>query len=113
MSDSIFSKIIRREIPANIVFEDETVIAFADINPQAKYHFLIVPKKQIETVNGVTPEDEQVMGHLFAVARELAIKYGVAESGYRLSVNTNRDAGQEVFHIHMHFLAGNKLGSMV
>lgn len=113
MSESIFTKIINRQIPANIVYEDDLVIAFSDINPQAKYHFLIVPKKEIATVNDVTEADEPALGRLFTVARHLAREYGIDKSGYRLTVNTNSDAGQEVFHIHMHLLGGNKLGTMV
>lgn len=112
MSGSIFTKIINRQIPANIVYDDELVIAFSDISPQAKLHFLIIPKREIPTVNEVTESDELALGRLFTVARKLAAEYGVSESGYRLVVNTNRDAGQEVFHLHMHLLGGEKLGSM-
>lgn len=110
---SIFTKIINREIPANIIYEDDLVIAFRDINPQAKEHILIIPKREIPTVNDVTPEDEAALGRLFTVARKIAAELGIAESGYRLAVNTNADAGQEVFHIHMHLLGGEKLGRMI
>lgn len=109
---TIFTKIINREIPSTIVYEDDLVAAFRDISPQAKEHILIVPKKEIATVNDVTPEDEVALGRLFIVAAKIAKELGIAESGYRLSVNCNANAGQEVFHIHMHLLGGEKLGKM-
>lgn len=111
--ETIFSKIIRREIPADILYQDDTVTAFRDINPQAPTHILIVPNKLIPTVNDVTPEDEAVMGHLFTVARLVAEQEGVAASGYRLLINCNRDAGQEVYHLHMHLFGGRPLGPML
>ena len=110
---TIFSKIIAGEIPADIVYQDEQVTAFRDIEPQAPIHILIVPNKEIPTVNDVTPDDEQLIGHMFTVAKRIAEQEGVAESGYRLLVNCNRDAGQEVFHLHMHLFAGRRLGPMV
>lgn len=112
MGETIFSKIIRKEIPADIVFEDDTVLAFRDIQPQSPVHFLIIPKKEIETVNDVTPEDEQTLGHMFVVAANLANEHGVDESGYRLTVNCNRDGRQEVFHLHMHLLGGRMMQRM-
>ena len=111
--ETIFSKIIRREVPANIVYEDELVTAFRDINPQAPTHILIVPNKLIPTVNDVTPEDELMLGRLFTVARKLAAQEGIAASGYRLLVNCNRDGGQEVYHLHMHIVGGRPLGPML
>jgi histidine triad (HIT) family protein len=111
--ETIFSKIIRREIPANIVYQDDQVTAFRDINPQAPTHILVVPNKLIPTVNDVTAEDEQMLGHLFTVARRIAEQEGIAESGYRLLVNCNRDGGQEVFHLHMHLVGGRPLGPML
>ena len=111
--ETIFSKIIRREIPAAIVYQDEQVTAFRDINPQAPTHILIVPNKLIPTVNDVTAEDEQALGHLFTVARHIAEQEGVAASGYRLLVNCNRDGGQEVYHLHMHLVGGRPLGPML
>ncbi len=111
--ETIFSKIIRREIPAEIVYQDELVTAFRDINPQAPTHILIVPNKLIPTVNDVTAEDELVLGRLFTVAKRIAEQEGIAESGYRLLVNCNRDAGQEVYHLHMHVFGGRPLGPML
>ena len=110
---SIFSKIIDGDLPADIVYKDDQATAFRDINPQAPVHILIVPNKEIPTVNDVTEEDEKLIGHLFSVARRIAEKEGVAENGYRLLVNCNHDAGQEVFHLHMHLFAGRRLGPMV
>lgn len=110
---SIFTRIIQREIPAAIVYEDELVIAFQDINPQAPVHILIVPKKEIATVNDVSAEDEQALGRLFTAAARIAAEKGIAESGYRLIVNTNHDGGQEVFHVHMHLMGGRRLGPML
>ncbi len=111
--ETIFSKIIRKEIPAQIVYQDELVTAFRDINPQAPTHILIVPNKVIPTVNDVTAEDELALGRLFTVAKRIAEEEGIAESGYRLLVNCNRDAGQEVYHLHMHIFGGRPLGPML
>ncbi len=111
--ETIFSKIIRKEIPADIVYQDELVTAFRDINPQAPTHILIVPNKLIPTVNDVTAEDELALGRLFTVAKRIAEQEGIAESGYRLLVNCNRDAGQEVYHLHMHIFGGRPLGPML
>ncbi|MDY3694618.1 MAG: purine nucleoside phosphoramidase [Proteus mirabilis] len=111
--ETIFSKIIRGEIPANIVFQDDTVTAFCDISPQAPTHILIIPNKLIPTVNDVTAEDEQVLGHLFVVAAKIAQQEGIAEDGYRLVMNCNKHGGQEVFHIHMHLLGGKPLGPLL
>ena len=112
-SESIFSKIIKGEIPADIVYQDNLVTAFKDINPQAPLHILIVPNKEIPSVNDVTPEDEPTLGRLFSVAAKIAREQGVAESGYRLLVNTGRDGGQEVPHLHMHIFGGRPLGPML
>ncbi|MGB1249414.1 MAG: HIT domain-containing protein [Candidatus Promineifilaceae bacterium] len=109
---TIFSKIINREIPSDIVYQDDLVTAFRDINPAAPTHILIVPNREIPTVNDVTDADEAALGRLFTVARKLAAQEGIAESGYRLAVNCNRDANQEVFHLHMHLIGGRRLGSM-
>ncbi|MEQ4923713.1 purine nucleoside phosphoramidase [Proteus hauseri] len=111
--ETIFSKIIRGEIPANIVFQDDTVTAFRDISPQAPTHILIIPNKLIPTVNDVTAQDEQVLGHLFVVAAKIAQQEGIAEDGYRLVMNCNKHGGQEVFHIHMHLLGGKSLGPLL
>ena len=107
--ETIFSKIIRREIPAQIVYQDELVTAFRDINPQAPTHILIIPNKLIPTVNDITPEDEPVLGHLFTVAAEIAKERGVAEAGYRCVFNCNAAAGQTVWHVHLHVLGGRRL----
>lgn len=111
--ETIFSKIIRGEIPANIVFQDDKVTAFRDISPQAPTHILIIPNKLIPTVNDVTPEDEQTLGHLFVVAAKIAKEEGIADDGYRLVINCNKHGGQEVFHIHMHLLGGKSLGPLL
>jgi len=110
---SVFTKIINRESPAEIVYEDDDIIAFLPLRPQAPVHFLIVPKKEIHTINEVEEEDVYVMGRLFLVAKDLAKKYNISQTGYRLSINVNEDAGQSVFHIHMHILGGIRLGPMV
>ncbi|MBK9750696.1 MAG: histidine triad nucleotide-binding protein [Chloroflexi bacterium] len=110
---TIFSKIVAGEIPADIVYQDERVTAFKDIHPLAPVHILIIPNKEIATVDDVSPEDEATLGHLFVVAKEVARKLGIAESGYRLIINCKGDGGQEVFHLHLHLLGGKKLGSML
>lgn len=106
MQDSIFTKIIKREIPASIVYEDEEIIAFNDINPQAPVHILIIPKKQIPTINDVEIQDAELLGKLLLAAKKLALENGIAEDGYRLVFNCNSGAGQTVFHIHCHLLGG-------
>ncbi|KXK24064.1 MAG: HIT family protein [Chloroflexi bacterium OLB15] len=110
---TLFSKIVHGEIPADIVYQDEMVTAFKDINPIAPVHILIVPNKEIATVNDVAPEDEQMLGHMFVVARQVARDLNIDQSGYRLLINCRGDAGQEVFHLHMHLLGGRKLGPML
>ena len=108
--ETIFSKIIRREIPSDIVYQDELVTAFRDISPQAPTHVLIVPNILIATTNDVAPEHEQVLGRMVTVAAKIARDEGIADDGYRLIMNCNRHGGQEVFHIHMHLLGGRPLG---
>ena len=110
---TIFSKIIAGEIPADIVYQDDLVTAFRDINPQAPTHILIVPNKEIPTVNDLTEVDEQVAGRLLLVAKKLAAQEGIAEDGYRLMINCNQHGGQEVFHLHLHLLGGRPLGPML
>lgn len=110
---SPFTKIINRELPATIVYEDDEVIAFVPLRLQAPVHLLIVPKKEIPTINDVTEADTQVLGKLFLVAKKLAKEKGIAESGYRLAMNINEDAGQSVFHLHLHLLGGEELGPMM
>jgi histidine triad (HIT) family protein len=107
--DCLFCKIVAGEIPAKLTYEDDTVVAFEDINPQAPTHTLLIPRKHIATTLDLTPEDEEVVGHLCTVAAKLAREKGIAEGGYRLVFNTNRDAGQEVYHIHLHLLGGRKM----
>jgi len=104
--ETIFSRIIKREIPADIVFESETVLAFRDVNPQAPVHILIIPKKPIPMVAEVEVEDKEVLGELFLAARAIAQEEGIAESGYRLVMNNGAGAGQTVFHMHLHLLGG-------
>jgi histidine triad (HIT) family protein len=111
--ETIFSKIIRREIPAEILYQDDLVTAFRDIHPQAPTHILIVPNRLIPTANDVTAEDEAALGRLFTVAAKLAAEAGIAADGYRLLVNCNRHGGQEVYHLHMHLLGGRPLGPML
>lgn len=111
--DTIFSKIIRQEIPSELLYQDELVSAFRDISPQAPVHILIVPNKVIPTVNDVTAEDELALGRMISAARQLAAQEGIAEDGYRLVINCNEFAGQEVFHIHMHLLGGKRLGPLL
>ncbi len=110
---TIFSKIIAREIPSDIVYQDDRVTAFKDIHPQAPVHVLIVPNKEIPTVDDVTPEDEALLGHMFVVAKQIARDQGIDESGYRLLINCKGDGGQEVNHLHMHLLGGRRLGPML
>lgn len=109
MSDSIFTKIIKKEIPASIVFEDDELIAVNDINPKAPVHILIIPKKPISTINDLEQNDAVLMGNIILRAKEIAHMQGIGESGYRLVFNCNSDGGQEVFHIHCHLLGGKKL----
>ncbi len=112
MSDCIFCKIIKGEIPGTNVYQDEHVTAFRDINPAAPTHILIVPNKHIESVNFIIPDDEALIGKLFAVAKQLAEKEEISENGYRLVVNTGAEAGQTVFHLHMHLLGGRPMRAL-
>ena len=107
--DCLFCKIRDGDIPAEIVYKDDDVFAFRDINPQAPIHVLIVPRKHIPTVNDIEPEDAGLIGSLFLAARKIAEEEGIAEEGYRLVMNTNMRAGQTVFHIHLHLLGGRSL----
>ena len=109
MSDDLFLKIISREIPADIVYETDDVLAFRDVNPQAPLHVLIIPKVHIRTINDMQSQDTELFGKLFLAAREIATKHGVAEDGYRVVMNCNSAAGQTVFHVHMHLLGGRSL----
>lgn len=106
---TIFTKIINKEIPANIVYEDNEVLAFRDISPQAPEHILVIPKKEIPTVNDIEEADAALVGKLFLTAKKIAKDLGFDEKGYRLVMNCNEDGGQTVNHIHMHILAGRQL----
>jgi histidine triad (HIT) family protein len=109
MADNIFAKIIRREIPAKIVFEDNQVLAFRDVEPKAPIHILIVPKKDISRVSEATAEDEPLLGHLLTVAAEIARKEGIDGTGYRLVINKGAHAGESVPHLHLHLLGGRPM----
>jgi histidine triad (HIT) family protein len=109
LNDCLFCKIARKEIPADIVYEDDDVLAFRDIRPQAPVHVLVIPKRHIASLADLTQEDKDVMGHVTLVASRLARDLGVSE-GYRVVINCGKDAGQSVFHIHMHLLGGRSLG---
>jgi len=113
MEETIFSKIIRKEIPADIVYQDDMVTAFRDINPQAPTHILIIPNKLIATAADVEADDELVLGRLFTVARKIAEDEGIANNGYRLVVNCRDHGHQEVMHLHMHLFGGKPLGHML
>jgi histidine triad (HIT) family protein len=110
---TLFERIVAREIPADIVYQDEEITAFRDIHPRAPVHILIVPSKPIPTVNDIADADAPLMGRLFLVARDLAKKLGIAADGYRLIVNCNQHGGQEVYHLHLHLVGGAPLGTMV
>ncbi len=107
---TVFAKIIAGEIPANIVYQDDHVIAFADLNPVAPVHLLVVPRKPIVSVATATPDDEQLMGKLVLAAAEVARQQGLEEGGYRLITNVGRNGGQSVFHLHVHVVGGRALG---
>jgi len=108
MADTIFRRIIDREIPADIVYEDDQCLAFRDIKPQAPVHILVIPKLEIATADDITPEHEPLVGHLLGVARIVAAQQGL-DKGYRLIINCKSDGGQEVPHLHVHLLGGRKL----
>jgi histidine triad (HIT) family protein len=109
MTDTIFDKIIRREIPADIVYEDDEMLAFRDVNPQAPVHVLFIPKRRIATLNDLQADDGALVGRLFATAVRWAKGQGFAEDGYRCVINCNRHGGQTVFHLHLHLLAGRQM----
>ena len=109
MTDCLFCKIINREIPASIVYEDQRVLAFNDINPQAPTHVLVIPKRHIATLNEIGVEDDQIVGELVRRAALIARDRGLSAGGFLAVLNTNRDAGQTVFHIHLHLLGGRSM----
>jgi len=107
--DCLFCKIVKGEIPAKVIYEDEKVLVFEDINPQAPVHTLVIPKKHISTLLEITGEDNELIGYLFQVANNIAKDKGIAEKGFRLVINCNREAGQTVFHVHLHLLGGRTM----
>jgi histidine triad (HIT) family protein len=111
--ETVFSKIIRQEIPTPLLYQDELVTAFKDITPKANTHILIVPNKVIPTVNDVSEDDELTLGRMITVAKKIAEEEGIAKNGYRLIINCNEHGGQEVYHIHMHLVGGQPLGRML
>ncbi|MEQ9618664.1 MAG: histidine triad nucleotide-binding protein [Deltaproteobacteria bacterium] len=106
---SIFTKIIDKDIPAAIVYEDDKCIAFRDIDPKAPVHILIVTKKEIRSMAEVTDQDKELLGHMMIKAAQIAREQGISDSGYRLVINTNKEGGQEVYHVHMHILGGRQM----
>jgi len=109
MAETIFSKIINHEIPADIVYEDDEVMAFRDISPQAPVHVLVIPKIEIATVNDIQSEQAELIGKMVLAAQKIAVDEGIAEDGYRLVINCNQHGCQEVFHLHLHLLGGRQL----
>jgi len=109
VADCLFCKIARNEIPAKLVFEDEEVVAFDDINPQAPVHVLVVPRRHIPSLNDLTPGDDALVGKMSRIAAQIAKDRGVAEPGWRSVVNVNREGGQLVFHVHMHCMGGRPM----
>ncbi|HSG98284.1 MAG TPA: histidine triad nucleotide-binding protein [Woeseiaceae bacterium] len=108
--DCLFCKILAGEIPAELVYESDTAVAFRDINPQAPTHVLVIPRKHIATINDLEDDDHALIGSLYAAAKEIAAQEGIAEDGYRAVMNCNEGAGQTVFHLHLHVLGGRSLG---
>lgn len=109
MEDCIFCKIISGEIPCDKIYEDDMVLSFRDINPGAPCHFLIIPKKHLESLNDISEEDSKIIAHIFIVAKQLAVQNGIDQSGYRIVSNCGVDAGQSVQHVHFHVLGGRNL----
>ncbi len=113
MSDCIFCKIINKEIPSTIVYEDEKIIAFKDINPVAPVHVLVIPKKHITSLIELEDEDKNIIGDIYLVINKIAKELGIAEKGFRVIVNCGEDGGQEVKHLHFHLIGGEKLGTKI
>lgn len=109
MADTLFGRIARGELPADIVYQDDDLVAFRDIGPQAPTHILIIPRKPIATLNDLEPDDAPLMGKLFLAAKRIAEQEGIAEDGYRVVINCNAGAGQTVFHLHLHLLGGRPM----
>lgn len=112
MADCIFCKIVQREIPSDIVYEDDDVLAFSDLSPQAPVHILIIPKSHVASVNELADSNVDVIGRLVLTAKALAAERGIAESGYRLIVNCNAEGGQTVYHLHLHLMGGRQLRAL-
>ena len=110
MSDCLFCRIVRGEIPAQIVKQDADAVVFEDLEPQAPVHLLVIPRRHLATLNDLTPQDDALVGRLFRLAAEVARERGVAEPGWRAVVNVNRDGNQAVFHVHLHVLGGRAMG---
>ncbi|MDB6062657.1 MAG: histidine triad protein [Verrucomicrobiaceae bacterium] len=106
MTQCLFCSIVSKQIPATILYEDDSVVAFRDIGPQAPVHFLVIPKRHLTTLNDLVVGDEHLIGHMVLTAQQLAAKEGISESGFRLAMNCNREGGQTVYHIHLHVLGG-------
>ena len=113
MEDCIFCKIIKGEVPSEKVYEDESVVAFKDIEPAAPIHVLVIPKKHIKSLLEVTKEDGEVISHIYEVINKIAKDMNIEKDGFRVIVNCGKDAGQEVMHLHFHMLAGKKLGAKI
>ena len=110
MVECLFCKMVNGEIKPDVVYENEAILAFRDINPQAPVHVLVVPKKHIATLNDLEPEHDVLVGEMYLTAKKVAEKLGIAESGYRTVMNCNEGAGQSVFHLHLHILGGRQMG---
>ena len=110
MTDCLFCKMVAGDIKPNTVYEDDNVLAFRDVNPQAPTHILVIPKTHIATINDLKPENESLVGKLFLAAKKIASDEGLADRGYRTLINCNEEAGQTVFHIHLHLLGGRPMG---
>lgn len=108
--DCLFCKIINKDIPAQVIYEDDQIIAFNDINPQAPLHFLVIPKKHISTLNDIKEDDRELLGHMVMTAGKIAKDQGIAQDGYRTVFNCNNHGGQTVYHIHLHVLGGKAMG---
>jgi histidine triad (HIT) family protein len=109
MEDCIFCKIIAKDIPSELIYEDEKIVAFNDINPQAPVHILIIPKEHFASLNDVPEEKKKILSHILIKARKIAQNIGIEQNGYRIVLNTAKDSGQEVFHIHFHLLGGRRM----
>ncbi|MBI5103346.1 MAG: histidine triad nucleotide-binding protein [Nitrospirae bacterium] len=109
MSECLFCRIINKQVPARVAHEDERVLAFEDITPQAPVHILVIPKKHLSTVLDIGPDDHALIGHMLQTAGNIARERGIADRGFRLVMNTNPEAGQTVYHIHLHILGGRPL----